>query len=72
MARELRTGKVFVDWSQNNPQRPRWRRGLCGQERPTVAVPVSWEEVAAPLREQFTLDAALERISRTPTDPNRP
>lgn len=73
MAKELRTGKVFVDWSQNNPAKTTvapW--SLRGRERPTVAVPVSWEEVAAPLREQFTLDAALERISRTPTDPNRP
>jgi len=46
MRRELRTGKVFVDWLQNDVTRqtvaPYSLRGLA---YPTVATPVSWDEV---------------------------
>jgi bifunctional non-homologous end joining protein LigD len=48
MARTLRAGKVFVDWSQNDPGKstvaPYSLRGL---REPTVATPVTWDEVAA-------------------------
>ena len=46
MSRQLRTGKVFVDWLQNDPTRqtvaPYSLRGLAW---PTVAAPLAWEEV---------------------------
>ncbi|REF35530.1 non-homologous end-joining DNA ligase [Thermasporomyces composti] len=48
MTKSLRKGKVFLDWSQNNPAKttvaPYSLRGL---ERPTVSTPVTWEEVEA-------------------------
>ena len=48
MARALRPGKVFVDWSQNDPGKstvaPYSLRGL---RVPTVATPLTWDEVAA-------------------------
>ncbi len=46
MAREHRGGRVFIDWSQNDP----WKSIVAlysarGLSYPTVAAPVSWEEV---------------------------
>jgi len=47
MAREQRTGKVFVDWSQNDRNKttiaPYSLRAL---PRPTVSTPVTWDEIA--------------------------
>jgi bifunctional non-homologous end joining protein LigD len=46
MRKELRAGKVYVDWLQNDPSRqtvaPYSLRGLLW---PTVAAPLRWEEV---------------------------
>lgn len=64
MAKELRGGKVFLDWSQNHPAKTTiapW--SLRGKESPTVATPVSWDEVGAGLQRQFTMTEALERAA---------
>jgi bifunctional non-homologous end joining protein LigD len=46
MARELRTGKVLVDWGQNDPGKSTVAPySLRGRAVPTVAAPVSWAEV---------------------------
>ena len=46
MAKARRRGKVFVDWSQNNPAKTTIASySLRGRTRPTVATPVTWEEV---------------------------
>ena len=61
MSRDLRGGKVFVDWSQNNPAKTTivpW--SLRGRAQPTAATPVSWGEVEAGLLRQRTLTEALE------------
>ena len=58
-ARDLRPGKVLVDWSQNNRAKTTivpW--SLRGKERPTAATPVSWSEVEAGGLAQRTLDEA--------------
>jgi bifunctional non-homologous end joining protein LigD len=48
MAKARRRGKVFVDWSQNNPHKTTIASySLRGRARPTVATPVTWDEVAA-------------------------
>jgi bifunctional non-homologous end joining protein LigD len=48
MAKARRTGKVFVDWSQNNPHKTTIASySLRGRARPTVATPVTWDEVRA-------------------------
>jgi bifunctional non-homologous end joining protein LigD len=48
MAKSARPGRVFVDWSQNDPGKstvaPYSLRGL---PLPTVSTPVTWDEVAA-------------------------
>ena len=58
-ARDLRPGKVLVDWSQNNPAKTTivpW--SLRGKDRPTAATPVTWAEVEAGGLTQRTLEEA--------------
>jgi bifunctional non-homologous end joining protein LigD len=51
MARARRRGRVFIDWSQNNPAKTTIASySLRGRARPTVATPVTWDEVAAARR----------------------
>ena len=48
MKKKLRTGKVLVDWSQNDEHKTTATvYSLRARERPTVSTPVTWEEVAA-------------------------
>jgi len=47
MARALRKGKVFVDWSQNDEHKTTVNvYSLRAKEQPTASTPVTWEEVA--------------------------
>jgi bifunctional non-homologous end joining protein LigD len=71
MTKALRTGKVLIDWSQNNPAKttvtPYSLRALS---EPSVSTPVTWDEVeacagegdAAPLR--FSPADVLERVEK--------
>jgi bifunctional non-homologous end joining protein LigD len=46
MKKELRKGKVLVDWSQNNQHKTTvCVYSLRAKERPTASTPVTWEEV---------------------------
>jgi bifunctional non-homologous end joining protein LigD len=46
MAKALRKGKVFVDWSQNDEHKTTvCVYSLRAKEEPTVSTPVTWEEV---------------------------
>ncbi|MEM7338575.1 MAG: non-homologous end-joining DNA ligase [Actinomycetota bacterium] len=66
MAKALRPGKVFIDWSQNSRHKTTVAvYSLRARERPTVSTPVDWDEVAAgaagaPLA--FTSDEVLARV----------
>lgn len=68
MKRTLRDGKVFVDWSQNNPYKTTIASySLRGRARPTVATPVTWDEVRACRRPEdlvFTADDLPARIAQ--------
>ena len=68
--KELRVGKVLVDWSQNS----RHKTTVCvyslrARERPTVSTPVMWEEVEAaldagdPSMLTFEAPAVLDRVA---------
>ncbi|MCC7364516.1 MAG: DNA ligase D [Dehalococcoidia bacterium] len=47
MTKSLRTGKVFIDWSQNDDHKSTIAvYSLRARERPTVSTPVTWDEVA--------------------------
>ena len=46
MSKDLRKGKIFLDWSQNHPRKTTVAvYSLRARERPTVSTPVTWEEV---------------------------
>jgi bifunctional non-homologous end joining protein LigD len=48
MKKELRGGKVFIDWSQNDQHKTTvCVYSLRARPRPTVSTPVTWDEVAA-------------------------
>ena len=60
MAKELRKGKVLVDWSQNDRHKTTVAvYSLRARERPTVSTPVQWDEVARAAEDQ---DAELLRF----------
>jgi len=47
MKKELRTGKVFIDWSQNDEHKTTIAiYSLRARSRPTVSTPLTWDEVA--------------------------
>ncbi len=51
MARDQRTGKVLIDWSQNDPHKTTvCVYSLRARERPTISTPLIWEEVERALR----------------------
>lgn len=46
MAKALRKGKIFIDWSQNDTHKTTVSvYSLRAKERPTVSTPVTWDEV---------------------------
>ncbi|MBZ5722128.1 MAG: non-homologous end-joining DNA ligase [Acidobacteriia bacterium] len=57
MKKQLRVGKVLVDWSQNDEHKTTIGvYSLRARERPTVSTPVTWEEVERALKKK---DAGL-------------
>ncbi|MFL5313121.1 MAG: non-homologous end-joining DNA ligase [Myxococcales bacterium] len=61
MKKSLRTGKVLVDWSQNDPHKTTvCVYSLRAKERPTVSMPVTWEEVEACAKDRDPASLAFE------------
>jgi bifunctional non-homologous end joining protein LigD len=69
--KELRKGKVLVDWSQNND----FKTTICvyslrARERPTVSTPVEWAEAESALKKKdaerlvFDYEAVLKRVEQ--------
>jgi bifunctional non-homologous end joining protein LigD len=69
MKKELRKGKVFIDWSQNDD----FKTTVCvyslrARQHPAVSTPITWEEVeellesGEPERVLFEAEQVLERI----------
>src|SRR5271169_990083 len=57
MKKQVRTGKVFVDWSQNDEHKTTVAvYSLRAREHPTASTPVTWEEVERALKKK---DASL-------------
>ena len=57
MSKQARTGKVFVDWSQNDEHKTTVAvYSLRAREHPTVSTPVTWEEVERAFKKK---DASL-------------
>jgi bifunctional non-homologous end joining protein LigD len=68
MRKELRKGKVFIDWSQNNTAKTTVAPySLRARPRPTVSTPLTWEEVEGASEQTaltFEFDDVLERVGR--------
>ncbi|MGV0793690.1 ATP-dependent DNA ligase [Mycolicibacterium sp. XJ1819] len=66
MTRSLRTGKVFLDWSQNNAAKTTIAPySLRGREHPMVAAPRTWDEIHDPKLRHLGFDEVLERLDST-------
>lgn len=65
MKKSNRTGKVLLDWSQNNGAKTTVvPYSLRGRSRPTVAAPRSWREIAAPGLRQLEFAEVLTRLEK--------
>ena len=71
MKKQVRTGKVFVDWSQNDEHKTTVAvYSLRAREHPTVSTPVSWAEVERALKKKdatllvFEARQAIARVEK--------
>ena len=69
--KELRTGRVLIDWSQNDQYKTTVNvYSLRARARPTVSTPVSWDEVEKcfeakdPSRLVFDSEEVLKRVEK--------
>ena len=72
MKKELRKGKVLVDWSQNDEHKTTIAvYSLRAREHPTVSTPVKWEEVERLLKKKdpsllvFEADQVIKRVEKS-------
>ncbi|MEO7933134.1 MAG: non-homologous end-joining DNA ligase [Chthoniobacterales bacterium] len=70
MLKSLRTGKVLVDWSQNDDKKTTVNvYSLRAKDHPTVSTPVTWDEVTLALRKKnpnlltFESEQVLQRVA---------
>jgi len=65
MTKNLRAGKVFLDWSQNSSAKTTIAPySMRGRVEPTVAAPRTWEEIEDPELRHLRFDEVLERVER--------
>ncbi len=71
MKKNLRGGKVFVDWSQNDEHKTTCCvYSLRARERPTVSTPVTWNELSAAAKKKnadalvFEAPDVLKRVKK--------
>ncbi|GAA1959293.1 ATP-dependent DNA ligase [Microbacterium deminutum] len=63
MKKDLRGGRVLIDWSQNNGAKTTIAPySMRGRAHPTVAVPRTWEELDDPGLRHLLFDEVLERV----------
>jgi bifunctional non-homologous end joining protein LigD len=63
--KDLRRGKVLIDWSQNDEKKTTvCVYSLRARERPTVSTPLRWEELDDPDALVFEASDVLERIEQ--------
>jgi bifunctional non-homologous end joining protein LigD len=69
MRKELRKGRVLIDWSQNHPAKTTVAAySVRARDEPTVSTPVSWKEVAECAKSgdadrlRFTTSDVLKRV----------
>ena len=71
MKKQLRVGKVFVDWSQNDEHKTTISvYSLRAREHPTVSTPVKWEEVEQAYKKKdagllvFEAEQVIKRVEK--------
>jgi len=71
MKKQLRVGKVLVDWSQNDEHKTTISvYSLRAREHPTVSTPVNWQEVEQAIKKKdatllvFEADQVLDRVQK--------
>jgi len=65
MKKDVRTGKVFVDWSQNSASKTTIAPySLRGRHLPTVAAPRTWAELDSPDLAHLLFHEVLVRLAR--------
>jgi bifunctional non-homologous end joining protein LigD len=71
MQKNLRGGKVLVDWSQNDPHKTTvCVYSLRAKDHPTVSTPVTWDEVATTFKKEnakllaFEAGDVLKRVKK--------
>ncbi|MGC4886431.1 MULTISPECIES: non-homologous end-joining DNA ligase [unclassified Micromonospora] len=71
MAKNLRPGKIFIDWSQNNAAKTTVAPySLRAQPVPAASTPLTWDEVAAgaagkrPATRPYTATEVLRRVAK--------
>ena len=72
MQKTLRSGKVLVDWSQNDDKKTTVNAySLRAKEHPTVSTPVTWEEVATAVLKKnahlltFESEQVFQRVAKS-------
>lgn len=64
MKKSRRTGKVLIDWSQNNRNKTTVAPySLRGRSHPNVAAPRTWEELEDPGLAQLDYQQVMERVA---------
>jgi bifunctional non-homologous end joining protein LigD len=62
--KELRKGRVLIDWSQNDEHKTTvCVYSLRGAERPTVSTPLDWDELDDPASLVFCAADVIERVA---------
>jgi bifunctional non-homologous end joining protein LigD len=69
MRKDLRNGKVFIDWSQNDQHKTTVTvYSLRAKEHPTVSTPVTWDEVETASKKKkplvFEANDVLRRVEK--------
>lgn len=65
MKKAVRTGKVFIDWSQNNSSKTTIAPySLRGRSRPMVAAPRTWAELASPHLKHLDYREVVRRVAK--------
>jgi bifunctional non-homologous end joining protein LigD len=71
MRKDLRVGKVLIDWSQNDAHKTTaCAYTLRARQQPTVSTPVTWEEIGGTLKKRdvsrltFTAPQVLDRVEQ--------
>jgi bifunctional non-homologous end joining protein LigD len=71
MRKDLRPGKIFIDWSQNDEHKTTVSvYSLRARQRPTVSTPLTWKEIESasrhrnPAKLTFEAKDALKRVEK--------